>query len=233
MQPIKKQKATITKIVDLSPTAREYTLALSEPMPFSAGAFVNLFLDCDGEMVRRAYSISSSDKNNKEITLSIRLSLDGKMTPFMWREDLLGREVDIMGPLGLNTASKMQAKKVYLFGFGVGAGVVKSLAAHMLDRDDVEKLVVMTGSRNIGDILHKDYFDEVQKDGRVTVTYVVSDKDNAGDCPSGYIQDHLDGLDFNDSDVYVCGQKVACDGLLEKVKSTNPENCNFFVEDFH
>jgi len=177
--------------------------------------------------------MSSSDQNEKSFTLSIRLSPDGELTPILWSKDFTGATVKLMGPLGLNTADKMHSKRVFLFGFGVGAGVVKSLAEHMSNRSELKSITVVTGNRNPGEILHKDFFDKLAgTDKRVEVQYVVSDKEQTK-YPTGYIQDHIGEYDFDNADVYMCGQGVACTALEAAVKATNPQNCNFFVEDFH
>ena len=117
--------ATVSAITTLSKSARDYTLTLPEELGFTAGQFVNIFMDIDGKKVRRALSISSSDTIQNSITVSIRRSPDGIMTPVMWSRDMTGEVVELVGPLGLNTGDKMHAKNVYLFGYGVGAGVVK------------------------------------------------------------------------------------------------------------
>lgn len=233
MNPIKQLNGTITNIQDLSPTARLYTITPDEPLPFTAGAFINLFVEQEGKTIRRAFSMSSNDKDTDSFTLSIRLSLNGELTPILWNEDFTGHAVKIMGPLGLNTADKMTSKKIFLFGFGVGAGVVKSLAEHMSNRPELESLTILTGNRSINEILHKDFFDTLaENDKRVTVQYVVSDKEQTT-YPTGYIQEHIDNYDFNNADVYMCGQGVACMSLETAIKATNPKDYNLFVEDFH
>lgn len=233
MSAIKQISGTISQVHDLSPTAREYTIVPSEPLSFIAGAFVNVFIDHDGKTIRRAFSMSSDDTDTSSFTLSIRLSPKGELTPILWNEDYTGRTVKIMGPLGLNTADKMKREKVFLFGFGVGAGVVKSLAEHIANQNHVTSLTVMTGNRTVDEILHKDYFDDlVQKNKKVLVTYVVTDE-NQTSYPKGFIQDHVSTFDFNNADVYMCGQGVACKGLEDVIKKLDPQNCSFFIEDFH
>lgn len=233
MNQIKQLSGTITAVRELSPTAREYTITPAEPMPFIAGAFVNLFVEHDGTNIRRAFSMSSSDQDPNSLTLSIRLSPKGALTPLMWSEDFTGKTVKLMGPLGLNTADKINAQKIYLFGFGIGAGVVKSLADHLAARPELESLTIMTGNRSTSELLHKDYFDTLAAtDPTVSITYVVSDKEQT-EYPTGYIQEHIDGYDFDDADVYMCGQKIACDALLQAIETRQPNNCTFFVEDFH
>ncbi len=231
---IKKMTGVIVKITDLSKTAKDVTIALPEDLNFKPGSFINIFMDINGQSVRRAFSISSSDTVQNEISVSIRLSRDGVMSPLFWQEDQTGKTIELMGPLGVNTADKMHAKKICLFGFGVGAGVTKSLLDHFVREERVEHIILMTGSRSEDEILHKDYFDSVAlHNTKVEVRHVVSQLSTRGILRAGYIQDNIDGINFNDVDVYVCGQQVACDQLTEKISAQNPQNCTFFIEAFH
>ena len=116
---IKKTLGTDLEINNLSKTVKEIKFSLPEPFDFIAGSFVNIFIDIMGEKVRRAYSISSSDKDNKSFAISIRLKPDGKMSKEFWDKNLIGEKIELMGPLGLNTADKMKQSKIYLFGFGI------------------------------------------------------------------------------------------------------------------
>ncbi len=233
MQPIKQTTGIITSVRDLSPTAREYTVTPAEPLAFTAGAFVNTFFEHNGKTIRRAFSLSSSDTDNQSFTLSIRHNLQGELTPILWEHDFTGKTIKLMGPLGLNTADKMPANKIFLFGFGIGAGVVKSLADHMVKRPELEQLTIITGNRSIDEILHQDYFDTLDKEhNKVSVTYIVSDK-NQSQYKTGYIQDHVQAYDFADSNVYICGQTVACTALQTAIENRQPKNCHFFIEDFH
>jgi len=231
---MKKIPAILSAYRDLSPTAREIILTPSEPFPFVAGSFINLFITHEGKTLRRAFSLSSSDRNPDTLSVSVRLSPQGAVTPLFWQESLIGTHVEIMGPLGLNTADKMHHRRVFLFGFGVGAGVVKSLVHHFTETKSVDELTIMTGSRADDDILHKDYFDRCAHTYPFAhLSYVVSQPQPDSPYKKGYMQEHLGGMDFSNADVYVCGQTVACDALIAEVKKTNPTDCTFFVEAFH
>ncbi len=233
MQTIKKITGTISAIVDLSATARDITISLEAPLHFNAGSFVNVFVPTATGTERRAFSISSSDLTGDTITISIRHNPSGKVSPMFWGQNVIGTTVQVMGPLGLNTADIMLSKRVFLFGFGVGAGVIKSLADHFLKRPAIESITIITGNRDATEILHKDYFDSISTKPKVSCTYVVSTTLPDYDYPTGYIQDHLGGLDFNNCLVYVCGQEVACQAVIDTVKRAAPQNCQFFVEGFH
>ena len=196
--------------------------------------FVNIFFDINGEKVRRAYSISSPSSERDSITLTVRLSPEGVVTPVFWSKDMVGQKVELMGPLGLNTVDKMKHEKVYLFAFGIGVGVVKSIADYFSNVKKIEYLTIMTGSRSESEMLYKDYFNNLVFNSKnIFVKHVVSKINERSNVPEGYIQDHIDGFDFNNSDVYVCGQEIACSDLVKKIKSMNPSDCNFFIEAFH
>lgn len=231
---IKRITGKITNIENLSPTAKEIFIRLSEPTDFIPGSFFNVFMDIDGQKVRRAFSVSSSSQDQNNISFTIRLSPAGVMTPLFWNKDMVGETLELMGPLGLNTVDKMTKNKIFLFAFGVGVGVLKSIADYFTTQTNLKSLTIITGSRVEDEILHKDYFDSLmKKSNNITVTNVVSRPLNNSNLPNGYIQDHINGLDFNDSDVYVCGQESACNSLIEKIESKQPNNTSYFVEGFH
>ncbi|MFA5934537.1 MAG: FAD-binding oxidoreductase [Candidatus Paceibacterota bacterium] len=231
---VKKTFGKIIEIVDLSKTAKEIKVKLEEPINFIAGSFINIFLDIDGEKVRRAYSISSSDQEQNIISFSMRLIPKGRITSVFWNRNMLDERIEIMGPLGLNTAEKMNNKKIYLFAFGIGAGVVKSLANHFYNKDKTEDLMIMTGSRFEDEIIHKKYFDNLARTNKkVKVSHIVSRTQEGSLFKKGYVQDYVNDLSFDDSDVYVCGQKSACNDLIQKIREKKPVNCNFFIEGFN
>jgi NAD(P)H-flavin reductase len=231
---ILKTFGTIREIITLSATAKEIIIDLDTPLDFTAGSFVNVFMDIDGKKVRRAYSISSADSEQRSISISVRLSPAGTMSPLFWKKNLVGEKLELMGPLGLNTAGKMHHRKIYLFAFGIGAGVVKSLAEHFSEQDQDRDISIMTGNRSEEELLYKDYFDTLAANHKnVSVSYVVSKPNEMSPFKKGYIQDNIEGFDFNESDVYICGQEVACDALVQKIKDTNPTDCSFFIEGFH
>lgn len=231
---IKKFTGKIIKIIDLSPTAKEVIIRTSVPVDFIPGSFLNVFMTIDGEKVRRAFSISSSHLEQSEISLTIRLSPQGKMSPLFWKKDLTHTELELMGPLGLNTTDKMLKKKIYLFAFGVGIGVVKSIADYFNTKNDIQKIVIVTGSKFEEEVLYKNYFSKLQKQSsKITVKHVVSRPTPESNYLRGYIQDHVAEFDFNNSDIYVCGQEQACLDLVDKIKSKNPQGCEFFIEGFH
>lgn len=225
--------ARITGVHDLSPTAREVTLALVKPLGFTPGAFVNVFMSHEGVRMRRAYSISSDEDRQDTITLSIRKGSPGGMSERFWDAGIVGTPLEIMGPLGLHTADKITSNRVFLFGFGIGVSVLKGLLPHLLRRKDVTDIVLLTGSRNEAEILYKDFFENaVIDDSRLTVRFVCSQPSSAQYPFKGYLQDNLDNLDFADSSVYICGSKKAAESLKESIEDTSSTPREYLLEVF-
>ena len=227
-------KGTICALRDVSPTAREVDISLPEELGFTAGAFINIFVEKNGEKLRRAYSLSSSDTEQQKVSIAIRKVPNGAVGPLFWDDNMLGTTIDIMGPLGLNTMDKMKSSRVFLFGFGIGAGVIKSLALSLLTKKEVTELHIMTGSVTEDEIVFKDEFNKlVETDARVTFVPVVSNPLPNSVRHAGYIQNHIENLDFSNADVYICGQEVACSALRTAIEAKQPQGTNFFIEAFH
>ena len=231
---IVKTTGTIVEVIDLTKTAKEVAIETAVHMDFIPGSFVNIFMEVGGEKIRRAYSIATSQSDSNKISIAIRLSPGGKMSPLFWEKNMLGEKVELMGPLGLNTADKMKSSRIFLFAYGVGAGVMKSLAEYFANSDQAKEITIVTGSRFEDEIIYQEYFDSLAKtNSKVSVLHVISRPGENCSRAKGYIQDNIDSLDFNNSDVYVCGQDEACKQLVEKIKEKNPEGVNYFIEGFH
>ncbi len=228
---IKKLPARISRIVDLSRSAREVTITLPEPIAFAPGAFVNVFMDREGTRERRAYSISSSALQQERIALTIRKGSIGGMSERFWEPDIRTTPLSVMGPLGLNTIDRITKSRVFLFGFGIGVSVVKGLAEALLARSDLAELTIVTGSRTEDDILYKQFFDSLH-DPRLTIRFVVSRPTNPQYRYGGYIQDHVADFDFSHATAYLCGQGSACAALRETIEESNPTDIQFLVESF-
>jgi phenol/toluene 2-monooxygenase (NADH) P5/A5 len=234
MTAIQVREGVITSATPLTDTAKEVVVTLKEGIDCPAGSFVNFFIDVNGAPVRRAYSVVACDVAARTLTFSIRRSLNGTVTTEFWKDDIVGRAVRIMGPMGLNTADKLSQSTLVLCGYGIGAGVIKAILGAALEKEFITKIVLITGSRNENDIIYKDYFDCIaQKYPHVSVRYVVSEPQDPAYPYVGYIQHHIGDYDFNNADVYMCGQEKACAALTETINAKNPAGATFFTEAFH
>ena len=217
---------------DLSRTAREVTLKLSQPLPYTPGAFVNVFFEKEGKRIRRAYTIASGNTAHDSLTLAIRNSGPEGASHLFFCSDVDGMPVSVMGPLGINTAEKITRPRVFLFAFGIGVSAARGLAEHLLLRPELVELTIVTGSRTEDEILYKEYFETLAlRDPRVRVRFVVSRPTNSQYPYQGYIQDHVSDLDFSNATAYLCGQGSACETLRHEIRAMAPDT-EFLIESF-
>ena len=227
-------KAQITRVVDLSPTAREVTFTPESQLAFIPGAFVNVFVDVAGTEHRRAFSFSSDSSHQESFTLTIRHVPTGAVSPFFWLQDVVGKSVRLMGPLGKNTVKLLTRPRVFLIGFGVGVSVIKALV-HALVRDPTRSEIhIVTANKNEDEVLYKDFFTGLASlDPRVTFRHVISDPHGQETSERvGLVSDHMDGLDFSGADVYLCGPTVACKGTQRAIDADSCTDISYFVEQF-
>lgn len=230
---LRRMPATITRVTDLSPTAREVELALPGPLDFLPGSFVNVFMTIDGQKMRRAYSISSDDGDQDRIALTIRRGSVGGMSERFWDLDIEDRPLEIMGPLGINTADKITKQRIFLFMFGIGVSVAKGIIEHLLKRTEVTSVTLVTGSRSEEEILYREYFEALARsDGRLQVRFVVSRPVDPHYPYRGHIQNHIQDLDFHNSTVYLCGTLAACQELKSAIENATDEQPEFLIEAF-
>jgi ring-1,2-phenylacetyl-CoA epoxidase subunit PaaE len=209
-------------------------VTLDEPLYCPPGSFVNFFMDVEGEKLRRAFSVVHGDTTKNTITFAVRHTPTGKMTPEFWKDNITGRHIEVMGPMGLNTIDKLTKPHLFLFGFGIGAGVVKSIADQAVTSERIETITIVTGSRNEQDVLYRSYFDALSAThAHVLVRYVISSPYDPLYRYTGYIQNNITQFLFDNSDVYMCGQVKACDELKAKIGAMGSNNTSFFIEAFH
>lgn len=224
--------ARIADIRTLSASAREVELALSAPLSFLPGAFVNVFVEKEGKRERRAYTIAGTNAARDRIALAIRDGRPEGVSHLFFRPTAHMLPISIMGPLGVNTIDKITRDRVFLFAFGIGVSAVRGLAEALLARPTLKELWIITGSRTEDEILYKEYFESLAKrDARVTTRFVVS-RPRQTDYPmKGYLQDHVDDMDFTSASAYVCGHGAACETLRARIAALAPHT-EFLIESF-
>lgn len=176
-----KEVATDAKCFRLVPDPECGT---SECALFSAGQYLNVFLDIEGMKVNRAYSISSSPKNAREgfYELTIKAVEGGLVSAYIldnWKE---GDNVEVSGPSGFFTYSPIRDAKTVV-GIAGGSGITPflSLAEAIADGEEDCNLILLYGSQSADRILYKEAFDELEKQSdKIKVVHILSNEDREG-----------------------------------------------------
>ncbi|OVE80793.1 hypothetical protein BVY04_04920 [bacterium M21] len=160
------------------------------------GQFAHLLLpDTEGILLRRPFSIYDADADKG--TISIIYKRVGKGTDLL-AEQVPGREIDVLGPLGTGFPAPKPGQKVLIVAGGYGCAATY-LIAKRFDNDGV----CMIGGRSAGDVLLDDRFAATGQDVQIS-----TDDGSAGH--QGLVTElltaELDKLgDNDDAVVYSCG----------------------------
>jgi len=159
---IRKFKAKVERITDMTHDIKEIKLKLLEPdtINFKAGQYVQLNTPKYAKIkqsVSRAYSISSSPDNHEFIELIIRKVPDGICTT--WVHDHLkeGDLVNFTGPFGDFFIRDTGADMIFVAG-GSGKAPVKSMVEYLCKRQSNRRMGYYFGARNITELYYTDYF---------------------------------------------------------------------------
>ncbi len=237
--------AEIIEIKDLTPTVKEFTIDLKEKFNFKAGQFVNLSINENNEIIRRAYSIASNPNNTSKIELCIKLVENGKLTPKLFSKKI-GDSVDIKGPLGLFTLEKATKNKLVFIGTGTGIAPLRSMILDELNKQnqilesDIEEgvaesreIILIAGVRYDNEILYKQEFEELAKNNpNFKYIPIVSRPSDNWIGRRGHVQDNFDMIDINNSNIFICGLPAMFEGAKQKLIEMGMDEKDIFHEVF-
>jgi len=167
---------------------------LREAYRFSAGQFVTLAADIDGESVRRSYSICSSPSDfdaSGTLKVGIRRVAGGRFSN--WANDQLraGRDIDVMTPDGrFGIAFAPQGKRHYL-GIAGGSGITPMLALikTALETEPECRFTLIYGNRTVGSIMFLEALEGLKNRWieRLSIFHVLSEETTEVDLLNGLL----------------------------------------------
>jgi NAD(P)H-flavin reductase len=224
-------KVKVIKENKLFENVKELIFKVDENFKFNPGQFVTLIANINGEIIKRAYSISSKSNLKDEFHLCIKKVENGKMTTFLFQESQLGKEFEIVGPFGLHNLSKFIYKKIILVCVGIGIAPVKSIIESLISNKDIE-IVLVYGNQFDDKIIYKKLFDKLDvENSNFNLRYVISRTENSK-YNKGYVQENIDDINFNNTDVFICGMIKMVNSVKDKIMEKKAKNCQIFEEKF-
>lgn len=226
------QSARLTGIHKETPTAKTFTLTLSQPRSFWAGQhFIVRLTAPDGYRAQRSYSIASAPSDSAEVDLTVEILQGGEVSGFLNEAVEVGDVLDVRGPIGGHFAWNLQPA----LGVAGGSGIVPLMSmlrhARKLGRPGLFRLVVSVRSPE-----ELYYSAEIPgPDTSVVFTRAVPDghvrppgRLTAQDLTAALDADH----DLGDRDVYVCGSTAFCDAATQLVAAAGVPADRIRVERF-
>jgi len=135
--------------------------------PFRPGQYINLFLDVDGVMTSRPYSIASSP-GAQTLELTVRDNPGGFVAPYILNELLIGDEIVTTGPEGHFYHEPLTDGRDLVFLAG-GSGITPfmSMIRYFLTTDAPQPppdITLIYGSRMADDIIYNDELTRLSAD---------------------------------------------------------------------
>lgn len=228
--------ATVTKIVDLSPTIKGVHFSLDNSITFQAGQYINLLLPgCDGV---RAFSIANAPSNSQAVELHIRQVPGGAATTYIHEQLKVGETLPMSGPYGQFFVRDSQPGDLIFIAGGSGLSSPQSMILDLLEKGDQRQITLFQGARNQEELYNSEIFtDLAEKHDNFTYVPALND---AGDDETwkgfkGFVHEaakaHFDGR-FANHKAYLCGPPPMIDAAITALMQGRLFEKDIFMEKF-
>lgn len=205
----------------ITPRVRELTLVREDrsPLDYTPGQFITLFVEADGQRLRRSYSIASipgSEPN--EVRIAATFVDGGRATARLFAMEP-GERLEAMGPFGRLVLREDPPGRYLLVATGTGVTPYRAMLPELERRIDLEgfRVELLLGVRAPEDLLYGEEFVGFanQCSGfTFRACYSREMPERAGEFEhSGYVQGLLPHMGLNPERdiVYLCGNPTMID----------------------
>ena len=234
--PVADFRATVTAIVELSPTIKGVHLQLDRPMAFQSGQYVNL--DLPGIDGSRAFSLANPSGRADEVELHVRLVEGGAATSYIHQQLKVGDQLHLSGPYGQFFVRGSQPGDLIFMAGGSGLSSPQSMILDLLEQGDSRQITLFQGARNVAELYNRELFEGLAREhGNFTYVPALS---QANDDPSwqgfkGFVHDaakaHFDGR-FSGHKAYLCGPPPMIDAAISTLMQGRLFERDIFMERF-
>ena len=153
----------ITNITQLTADAVAISFDVSDNalFQFEAGQYITIKNDINGEEVRRAYSICSTNKEG--VTIGVKKVESGKMSTFLTEKIKVGDMLEVLPPSG-NFVIKGDNKHIVGICAGSGVTPILSMIKTELAKDSTAKFTLIYGNKTKVSSMFADELEQLQAD---------------------------------------------------------------------
>ena len=163
---------------------------LKNKFKYRAGQFVTLFLEIDGEEVRRSYSIPSAPEIDTDFKITVKLVPGGKGSTFICQKVKTGDSLWVTPPAGLFCLPKDLTQCDLAF-YAAGSGVtpIISLIKEALKKWSGSRCVLLYQNKNESSVLFNEELRELVKkmSPRLTVEHYFSSPQSSSSDRTGRV----------------------------------------------
>ena len=204
---------------------------------FTAGQYVTVKTKVNGEEIRRAYSICSSEKSG-DLKIAIKAIENGKFSNYAYNDLKTGDTIDVSSPEGnFSLKTDLEKSNRYL-AFVAGSGItpVLSMIKTVLENEPKSTFTLVYGNKTTEDIIFKNELDALSKKfiARLNLKYVLSKEEKSGtlhgrinkEKVNYIVREKFNHLNFDE--FFLCGPEE----MINEVSKTLTED-GFLEENIH
>jgi ferredoxin-NADP reductase len=216
----KRMRLRVTEIIEETPTTKTLRCTRTDgPLPpFRPGQYVNLFVDVDGVLTSRPYSISSPpDADFLELT--VRDKPGGFVAPFLLNEVQLGDELETTGPAGsFYHEPLIDGEDLVFLAGGSGITPFMSILRDAVRHERALNIHLLYGSRVPEDVIfHEELTELSTQQPNLHFSLVISEPPPDYEGLTGFLSADLIREQIGDPSgktFYVCGPNLMYDFCL-------------------
>lgn len=222
-----KMQLKVTDITEHNPDVKSFILESAtgkKIAPFRAGQYLTIQLKIGGSIVTRPYSIVSTPNQARKgfYNITVKRVPEGFVSGYMLDNIKIGDEITAFAPEGTFVYEPIRDAKA-IVGIAGGSGITPflSLAGSIADGSCDAELVLLYGARTANDLVFKKELDELSKNDKIKVVYVLSDSTEKG-YEKGFIDAKLiRKYAPEEYSIFICGPKAMynfAEKEIEKLK---------------
>lgn len=215
MKPQKLQ-LKVTKINWLTDKVIDVSFDMVEPkqIEFVSGQHISLIV---GENTSRPYCLYTSPSNDTSVGITVSAGHDGLGANYL-KNLKVGDEVDAFGPVGRLALSSEHKDKIVFVTTGTGISPLISMLYSLVEQNVSSDIDLYFGLRNEEDLFYEDKLQDFKnslKNFDYKLVYSRPSEDWTG--LTGYVTDHIEPEDAQNTQFYIVGHKSMVESLKEKL----------------
>ncbi|MCR4616310.1 MAG: 2Fe-2S iron-sulfur cluster binding domain-containing protein [Clostridiales bacterium] len=223
-----KMELCVSDIIVHSEDVKSYILKAENSnkklAPFRAGQYLTVQLKIGNSLVTRPYSIASTPNDARKgfYNITVKRVPDGFVSGYILDNIKIGDKITAFSPEGTFVYEPIRDAKTVV-GIAGGSGITPflSLAGSIADGTCDADLVLLYGARTSKDLVFKAELDELGKNDKITVVYVLSDSKEKG-YEKGFITAELIQKYAPETySIFLCGPKAMYEFAGKEIEKLN------------
>jgi len=223
----KKSRYKNLKVKEIVPVAKDAVNVIfekPEEFDYQPGQFITVIENINGQKLRRAYSLCTAPDLDDNPGITVKRVQNGSMSNHINDNFSVGKEVEIMEPMGLFTTEydANNSRNVVLFGGGSGITPLYSILRTVLQKEPNSTVTLVYGNRSADYVIFKDELAQLnQENSNFNIIHILEEDPNntsdyIGRPDSKMIVEICRKLDLKESsEIFVCGPQPMMDNVKE------------------